>query len=360
MALPLFAHCYVGWRLWHLLPLLVWGKWLAVIVVTLLLALAITAVMGLWDRLPLWAGAAAYDVGNTWLIAFLYLLLSFAVLDLGRAVHVVPSRLVLDNWATAATLAVVIGGLLIYGNIHYNNKVRQPLALSTSKPSVHRPMKMVLVSDIHAGYHNRRAEVGRWVDLINAERPDLILIAGDMIDGLIRPLRDEDVAAELRRFDAPVVACLGNHEYITGLDRALPFLREAGITVLRDSTLTINGVTVVGRDDSSNRARRPLSELVADVPAGNYTFVLDHQPYNLQEAESAGIDFQFSGHTHHGQVWPLNHLTDAMYEKAFGEHRRGSTRYYVSSGLGIWGGKYRIATRSEYVVATLTPSASAD
>ena len=86
----------------------------------------------------------------------------------------------------------------------------------------------------------------------------------------------------------------------------------------------------------------------------DFTLLLDHQPYHLEEAERCGIDFQFSGHTHHGQVWPASWVTDALYEDAFGSLRKGGTRYYVSSGMGIWGGKFRIGTRSEYVVLTLT------
>jgi predicted MPP superfamily phosphohydrolase len=75
----------------------------------------------------------------------------------------------------------------------------------------------------------------------------------------------------------------------------------------------------------------------------------------LEEAQKAGIDFQFSGHTHRGQVWPLSWITDALYECSFGPLRKGDTDYYVSSGLGIWGGRFRIGTRSEYLVLTIEP-----
>ena len=68
--------------------------------------------------------------------------------------------------------------------------------------------------DLHLGYHNRRKELSRWVDIINAEHPDLILIGGDIIDISVRPLLEENMAAELRRLKAPVYACLGNHEYL--------------------------------------------------------------------------------------------------------------------------------------------------
>ena len=89
---------------------------------------------------------------------------------------------------------------------------------------------------------------------------------------------------------------------------------------------------------------------------GRFTILLDHQPYHLDEAEKNGIDFQFSGHTHYGQVWPVSWVTDAIYEDAFGPLRKGATQYYVSSGVGIWGGKFRIGTRSEYVVLTVVKS----
>ena len=85
----------------------------------------------------------------------------------------------------------------------------------------------------------------------------------------------------------------------------------------------------------------------------SFLILLDHQPYHLEQAERQHIDFQFSGHTHHGQVWPISWITESIYECAFGAHKRGHTNYYVSSGLGIWGGKFRIGTRSEYVVLNL-------
>lgn len=109
-----------------------------------------------------------------------------------------------------------------------------------------------------------------------------------------------------------------------------------------------DGLTIIGRDDRTNPDRKPLSAYAGSLQG--FTILLDHQPYHLEEAEEAGIDFQFSGHTHHGQIWPVSWATDLIYEKAWGHHTRGRTRYYVSSGLGIWGAKIRIGSRSEYLV----------
>ena len=99
------------------------------------------------------------------------------------------------------------------------------------------------------------------------------------------------------------------------------------------------------------RSRKPLSEL--SDGADGFTILLDHQPHHLEEAEEAGVDFQFSGHTHRGQVWPVSWVTDALFEKSWGHYQRGNTRYYISSGLGIWGPKIRVGTRSEYLVLHL-------
>ena len=109
---------------------------------------------------------------------------------------------------------------------------------------------------------------------------------------------------------------------------------------------------MLGRKDRSARNRAGLLDLAEGLEG--FTLLLDHQPNHLEEAEQAGIDFQFSGHTHRGQVWPVSWATDLMFEKSWGHYRKGDTRYYISSGLGLWGAKIRVGTRSEYLVLKLT------
>jgi predicted MPP superfamily phosphohydrolase len=191
--------------------------------------------------------------------------------------------------------------------------------------------------------------------MVIAEHADLILIAGDIIDNNPRQLLAQGTAQELKRLNAPTLACVGNHEYISGIDKALELIGQMGVTVLRDSTVTIGDVTIIGRNDRSNRHRKNIAQLMQGVETDNYLILLDHQPYHLEEAEQNGIDLQLSGHTHRGQVWPLNWVTKRMYECDYGQYRRGNTDYYVSSGIGLWGGKFRIGTDSEYAVITVTP-----
>jgi len=341
---------WTAWRFWLILPFSPLWKWLFT-GLYLLSFLVIIPHYALGDRMPLWLATLTYELGTSWMIFFLYAVILFAVLGIGRLLRLVPDAFLKDSLPGSLTVLGIIAALLVYGGIHYRHKYREAIDIKTEKP-LGRPLTIVLASDLHVGYHNRRPELSRWVDMINAEKPDLVLFAGDIIDGELRPVREGRYEEEFRRIDAPVFACLGNHEYIGGKNGSEAFYADAGIRLLRDSSAVFADIRIIGRDDRSNPRRYGLSRL-ADSADGRFTILLDHQPYHLEEAEAAGIDFQFSGHTHHGQVWPGNWFTDAMYEKAFGAHRRGSTQYYISSGLGIWGGKFRIGTRSEYVVLTL-------
>jgi len=340
---------YEVWHLWRITP----GSWPAKLLVTglflLWMGLAFSG-MGLSEKMSVRAASALNEIGYPWMIAFLYLLIIFLLADILSLCRVLPRSFLSGSTAGLLGIIGLVAFLMVCGGFHYRHKYREEMTLRTDKP-LEKPLTVVLASDLHLGYGNRRAELARWIDLINAENPDLVLFGGDIIDLHLRPVVEGNYAAEFRRLTAPVFAVPGNHDYYGKEKGTGSFYADAGITLLRDSVVRVRGVTLVGRDDRSNRRRTPLPALAATTEG--FTILLDHQPYHLEEAEKAGIDFQFSGHTHRGQVWPLSWLTDALYEKSWGPYARGNTRYYVSSGLGIWGPKIRIGTRSEYLVLHL-------
>lgn len=351
LLLPCAAQTYVCWRTWQLLPFPFWGKTIVVALMVIAFILFFISLMPVLDKMPMAMASAVYNVGTSWLVIMFYLLILWVVLDLLRLCHILPTAWLHNNVITSSVIFVALCGLFAYAFEHYTHKVRVPLTLQTQKPVEN--MRIVLTSDWHLGYHNRRAELARWIDLINAEKPDLVLVAGDLIDHHYRPLVEEQMAEEFHRLQAPIYACLGNHEYFAGERNAEHFFREANIHLLRDSVVEFRGLSLIGRDDRTNPHRRLLAELMKAVRPGTYALLLDHQPYSLEEAEAAGVDFEFAGHTHHGQVWPANWITDLLYECAFGLHRRGNTQYYISSGLGIWGARFRIGTQSEYIIVEI-------
>lgn len=353
MVLPLLGCCYIGLHVWRILPL---ANVYKVVIIALMLAcfgmLFFNFSYGL-ERYSLPVARVLYAIGSSLIIVMLYLAMLFLLLDLGHLFHWVPTSFLRHSAVGSLSVVGVMLALFVYGNIHYYNKVRQPLHVNTTKPLA-QPVKMVMISDLHLGYHNTRADFEKWVKMINSEKADLVLIAGDIVDISLKPILEENMAEVFRQINAPVYACLGNHDYYAGEPKSEQFIRESGIHLLRDSSVTLpNGITLIGRDDRTNPRRKSLAQLASEADLSHFTILLDHQPYHLEEAQQSGIDFQFSGHTHYGQVWPISWIEDMMYEDAFGPLQKGKTQYYVSSGIGIWGGKFRIGTHSEYVVLTL-------
>ncbi len=376
LVLPIIGLTYALWHIWQVLPFANTVRWTLVGISIALFFSMFLGFSGAIEKMPLNVATVAYEIGNSMIFILLYLVMIFLVLDLARLAHLIPKAWLFHNAYTSLGILAVMLLIFGYGNWHYYDKQRVFLDIPTSKSiSLKDNPKIVLLSDLHLGYHNRRSEFKKWVDRINAEHPDLILIGGDIIDISVRPLLEEHVAEEFRRLQAPVYACLGNHEYYSGKPLAQQFYQEAGIHLLRDSVAKVGNIAIIGRDDRTNLCRLPLREIIAKAKqqgslhasddhstkeasaahsTKEFTILLDHQPYHLEEAEQCGIDFQFSGHTHHGQVWPASWVTEALYEDAFGPLQKGGTQYYVSSGMGIWGGKFRIGTRSEYVVLQIS------
>ncbi len=348
----LAANWYVFFRIWKMMPPTAAGK---IILVTFAVVLVCSFFLAMFLRnagLPVWFTSGLYRLGTSWIFIFLYLLMVFLVADLLRITHVIPAGVMYSNRLSLGVLAAAMVVIFGIGNIVYHNKKRVELSVETGK-RMERPVKIVAASDLHLGYGIGRRELARWVDMINSEKPDIVLLAGDVIDSSVAPLRKGGHVGELRRIEAPlgVWTAPGNHEYISGLGESLRFLEEAGINVLKDSAALINGAFyVAGRDDRENRSRKSIAELTAGLDPAIPVILLDHQPYDLGEAEAAGIDLQLSGHTHYGQVWPATWITRAIYESPYGQVEKGGTKYWISSGLGIWGGKFRIGSRSEYII----------
>ncbi len=354
LAVMIGANIYVFWRLWHMVPQGSVVRWAV-------LAFGVAAVSSMFvarlvGGMPEGLVGLMDNIGTSWFFFTIYFLMLFLAADILRLCGVPLGRYMFGSWAGFFFSVGLVTAVMVAGNICYYQKKRVELNLTVDKPVPSGGIKIVAVSDLHLGYTIGKKELDKWIGLINAEAPDIVLIAGDVTDKRARQLTEDGIAPEFHKIRSKygVYAVLGNHEYINNVNESVAFLREAGMTVLRDSTALADSLFyVVGRDDRQNRRRQPLDSLIADLDRRLPVILLDHQPYNLEQAEQNGVDLQISGHTHRGQVWPVSWITDAMYERSHGYLRKGTTHIYVSSGIGIWGGKYRIGTRSEYIVITI-------
>lgn len=354
------ANYYVFQRIWKVMPSNTIGQ-IIIIAFATILVFSIVAMLTFKDQLPIWLTSTCYTIATSWLVALVYLLLFNIIQDLVCLTGLVPKGTALkytrDNWTSFIFVLGFIGLLMVAGYMKYRNKVRVPLEISINKTIGDTDsLKILAISDLHLGYTIGDKEFKKWVDIINSEQPDIVLIAGDIIDNGLRPVNAGKYAEYFRQINAPlgIYTCPGNHEYISNIAESQKFIESAGITLLQDSVqLVLNSFYIIGRDDLSNPNRKPLSELVKNLDQSKPIILLDHQPKNLNDAAENNIDLQLSGHTHRGQFWPISFITDLMFEKSHGYLKKENTNIYVSSGLGIWGGKFRIGTQSEYVVITM-------
>ncbi|MDR1407390.1 MAG: metallophosphoesterase [Tannerella sp.] len=290
-----------------------------------------------------------YEYSCSWLVVTLYmglLLLCFDAFKLFN--HSFRYGFVLSLLLTIC--------LLIYGHYRYQHPVNKVIHIDINKSATDRTqsLKVVAVSDIHLGMGTNKNRLQKYVRLINAQHPDLILIAGDLIDNSLAPVRYQRMEEELLQLHAPLGLYMspGNHEYISGIAESREYISgSTHIRFLQDTVVTLpNGIRIVGRDDASNPSRKELHTLLEGAGRDLPVIVLDHQPYQLKEAEEEGVDLLFCGHTHHGQVWPMSWITEQLFDIGYGFAKRGNTSIYVSSGLSLWGPPYRIGTKSELIV----------
>ena len=307
-------------------------------------------------------------IGGFWLAFMLYGFLLFLVSDIilsGLRISGIISGehiLIFRKWSFIITVA--ISTLLIAGG--FINAVipvvtRYDIAINKSAGEI-KNLRIAAVSDIHLGSIIRKRSIKKLSGMLNDLHPDLVLLLGDIVDGELGPVLRGDL---LQYFTCPkctdgLYAITGNHEFIGGGSRTIPYIESKGIRVLKDEVVTLEGgIQLIGRIDRDSfrfyrKERLPLDSLLANVDTTKPVILLDHQPFHLNATAEKGVDLQLSGHTHNGQMWPLNYITARIYELSYGYLKKGTTHFIVSSGYGLWGPRVRSGSRSEVLLINIT------
>lgn len=232
-------------------------------------------------------------------------------------------------------------------------RVKRIKASLPNLPPSWRGRTAALVSDLHLGQINGRGFIRRIVARLRRLHPDVLFIAGDFFDGV--KVGAGSLASELKQFSAPFGACFvtGNHEEFSDPARYLEAMDDAGVRVLNNERVTLDGLEVVGvHYGDSVRPERFRSILQrAGLGNGRPSILIVHAPSRLEVAEQQGVSLQLSGHTHAGQIYPFIWLIRRVFRQyAYGLNRFGKMMVYTSSGCGTWGPPMRVGTRPEIVL----------
>ncbi len=322
-------------------------------------------------------------VGNYWLGVLLYLALAVLLADLGRFILVkllrrkrlrrVRIHRLVGGVCAAVILAATLGGVL---NARVIRTTPYDITIEKSAGDLSE-LKVVLAADLHIGYNIGAGQMERMVEKINAEEPDLVVIAGDIFDNEWEAVTEPERLAEILRgirAKYGVYACYGNHDIDEtilagftfdwhGAKESSPemdaFLKQANIRLLRDEGVLIGGaVYLYGRPDARRPGRgitqrKTPAEITAQLDRSMPILILDHEPGELEELAQAGVDADLCGHTHDGQMFPGNLTIGLFWENPCGYLRKGNMHSIVTSGVGLFGPNMRVGTRAEICPITI-------
>ncbi|HWR39039.1 MAG TPA: metallophosphoesterase [Patescibacteria group bacterium] len=356
------AQYYLSLRLWPLFsawlhcPLWLYG------ILTLLTGLSYPLGRLLQSHLPAPWSTTLTVFGSYWLGVIFYGFLLFLSLDILFTLAK-WSQLLSPAWQRQDPRLAAWGFLLLliifgYGVWNARHPIITHYDVSVDKQCGLQELNIVMVSDIHAGRMIGNGRLSSLVERINALKPDLILLPGDIIDEDVDVFAEENMAEQFAKLKSRfgVYATLGNHEYISrDPGSAANYLRQGGVNVLIDQTIKIaDSIYVVGRDDLSvsrftGKNRLELDSLLSGIDFSSPVLLMDHQPFHLEIPDQANVDLQVSGHTHQGQMFPLNFITSKLYEIDWGYLRKNHLQTIVSCGYGTWGPPLRIGNHPEIV-----------
>jgi len=318
-----------------------------------------TAVAGAW-------------VGYGWMgFVFLFFFVALGLDLLGRVVDASVAAppdtadyvSVLRSFPLAATLTAALAA---FGFVDARRVRVERVRLVSPKLPRGKSMRLALVSDVHLGALVGSRRLRQIVHQLERLDPDVVLSAGDLVDGMgDRLSRLAPIFAALRPRRGKY-AVTGNHEYYAGIDAALAFHAQAGLTVLHGQAVDLDEtVTLVGVDDPTGRRAGtvPVVEehaLLRAVPRERFTILLKHQPVIDPRAQEL-FDLQLSGHVHRGQIFPFGLLVRLAYRYPTGLTRlAGGGWLYVSRGTGTWGPPLRVGAPPEITLIEIVAADAGD
>jgi len=296
-----------------------------------------------------------YTAAASWL-GILYLLILASILcwifyGLAKLFHLPLDRKLLMEILIGIALAASLYGFINSGMIRIT-RVSLPIR---DLPGPWRGKTAVWVSDTHLGQVKNYGFARHVATLVQNLQPDIVFIGGDLYDGVAVDL--DKVIEPFSRISAPygTYFITGNHEEFTDNTPYLDAVRRAGIRVLYNEKVELDGLQIIGVDYRDSRREEQFKAVLERLGIDPHkpSILLMHAPFNLQVARNQGISLQLSGHTHQGQVFLFRFITSRVYlGYDYGLKWFGDLLGYTPSGAGTWGPPMRIDTKPESVPST--------
>lgn len=257
---------------------------------------------------------------------------------------------------------LVTAFIMGYGFYNMNHIVKKEYHFATEKPVRKEGYRIALITDTHFGGVQDKNVLRRGVDMISAQKPDFVILGGDIVEEGTTAGDLQEVFQLLGGISNQygIYYIYGNHDrqpYTDSRSYTNEQLEKAitdhGIQILEDTFVTINDeVVLAGRGNAWGRGRMRASsdEVLAGADKNKYVIMADHQPVQVQENAALGVDLQVSGHTHAGQIWPVGVLTELSGNYNYGNYREGSCELVVSSGYAGWSYPMRTGKHCEFVM----------
>jgi hypothetical protein len=336
----------------------------AIIIRMLLFTLILTPVATTifsYQGIPLLAALTGFP-GYSWLaFLFLFLLIHGSVdiiLFTAEKAGFVPSGYMAREILIVTMVLSV--SVLAYGYHEAKDIKVERLVVETDKlPAGTKELKIVQLSDVHFSPLISVDVADKIKSIVNTERPDIVVSTGDLLDRAIR--NRAGVIEALNGLSAPLgkFAVTGNHEFIAGIDNSVEFISQAGFLLLRNRSISIDGIINLAGVDDSDAARfgikidKSEKEVLEETEPGKFTILLKHRPV-IDRQTSAMFDLQLSGHTHAGQIYPLRFIVRMIFEYTAGFYMiDANTLLYVNKGLGTVGPRIRVLAPPEITVIVL-------